>query len=447
MIVYFNELRSRQERGRGWFRCVVVFMMIFNAGIAVGHPDQALGQAVRESLREHQPPVRLSLDEALKMFLQNNFQLLVAKFGIQTAKARQVTAGLFPNPELAVGLFSSVTQGCTPSRCGGVMPQVSQLFLIAGKRGYRMESASLGKAGAEAEFEDAVRQVSFALKDTYFRIRVIRDHLEVDQKIKDRIYTLIKEVASDRSEAISERKRIRLELLGVRTEREVIRDLRELGEATLDLRILLGVPPETTLELTTPLAYRRVEPDIRALRNSVIQSRPDLRAKQIILAQRKTEIKLARAFQYPDLVVGLGVMLQGPQGPDNQQQWNAGVSVPLPIFNRNQGGILQAETDVQVAEADYRQAEMTTRNELERAYNRFLEGRRMVELYQTGILDRVFTLLTVAQQEREKGELGILELVDAARAAQETKEEYLDALFSYQRAVFRLENAAGQVIH
>jgi hypothetical protein len=53
----------------------------------------------------------------------------------------------------------------------------------------------------------------------------------------------------------------------------------------------------------------------------------------------------------------------------------------------------------------------------------------------------------MAQHEREKRQLKFLEFVDAARAAHETKEDYLDALFSYQRAVFRLENAAGQVIH
>jgi len=447
MNVRFKSSPSRQEKETGRRRCLLVLVPILMASIAAGHPDHAEGQAVQDGQGEHQNPIRLSLDDALRMFVENNFQLLVAKYGIQAAKAQQVTAGLFINPEFSVGLFSSVTQGCTPARCGGVMPQVSQLFLIAGKRGYRIESASLGTAGAEAEFEDAVRQLSFAVKDAYFRAKVIRDHLEVDQRIKARILNLIQETSADHSSAISARKRIRLELLGVQTEREVIKDIRELGEATLDLRILLGLPPETILDLTTPLVYRRVEPDIRAIRTSVIDSRPDLRAKRLLQAQRKTEIRLARALQYPDPMVGVGVMLQGPQGPDNQQQWNVGVSVPLPIFDRNQGGILQAETAFQVAEVDYRQAEMTARNELERAYHRFLESRRLVEVYQTGILDRALTLLTMAQQEREKGQLGILELVDAARAAHETKEDYLDALFSYQRAIFRLENAAGQVIH
>lgn len=272
------------------------------------------------------------------MFLKNNFQSLVATYGIQAAKAQQVTAGLFNNPELTVGLFSSFTQGCLTARCGGVRPQVRQLLLIGGKRGYRIERASLGRAGAEAEFENAVRQLSFALKDTYFRVKVIQEHLEVDQRIKTRILNLIRETSSDHSAPISERKRIRLELLGVKAEREVIKDIREFGEVTLELRILLGLPPETTLELITPLAYRRIEPDILGLRTAVIDFRPDLRAKRFLLAQRKTDVKLARALQYPDPVVGVGVMLQGPQGPDNQQQWSAGVSVPLPIFDRKQGG-------------------------------------------------------------------------------------------------------------
>ncbi len=444
-----REMTNRQGGKGALISCLVALIMIgpvvLVAGTAVlaeNHPDLVRTKG------NHQF-IRLSIDDAMSMFLQNNLQLLIAKYGIDMAKAQRVTAALFPNPELSVGLFSSFTQGCTPGRCGGIMPQLSQLFLIAGKRGYRIESASFGAAGAEAEFEDAVRQLGFTVKETYYRVRVIRDHLEVDRKIKTRIDNLIQETALEQSSAmpsISERKRIRLELLSVKMEREVIKDLRELGEAMLELRILLGLPAETTPELTTPLVYREFEPDMTVLRRSVFDARPDLRAKRLFLTQRQAEIKLARALQYPDPIVGVGVMLQGPQGPDNQQQWTAGVSVPLPVFDRNQGGILQAETDFQVAAADYRQTEMTVRSELERAYDRFLEARRMVEAYQTGVLDRALTLLTIAQKEREKGELGILELVDAARAAQETKEDYLDALFSYQRAVLRLEHAAGQAI-
>ena len=240
------------------------------------------------------PVVRITLAEALDMFLKQNFDVMVGKFGIETAKARELTARLFPNPELSVGLFSSVTQGCNTARCGGVMPQISQLFLIAGKRGYGIESAALGTAGAEAEFEDAIRQLSAAVKETYLRVQVIQEHLVVDRKIKNRLENLIHETSMDPQMKIVERKRIRLELLAVKAEREVMKDLRDLGEASLDLRILLGLGPEVKLELLTPLVYTQFEPDIQVLREGMITSRPDLRAKRLLSDRRKAEFKLAR---------------------------------------------------------------------------------------------------------------------------------------------------------
>ena len=420
--------------------CGLSVGLVLESGVWAGpvNPDLEAGAS---------PVVRITLDEAQGLFLSQNVEVMVRKYGIESAKAKEITASLYPNPEFSVGLFSSVTQGCNTARCGGIMPQISQLFLIAGKRGYGMESAALGTAGAEAEFEDSIRQLSATVKETYFRVQVIQEHLEVDRKIKKRLDNLIQETATDPEVKVGERKRIRLELLDVKAEHEVMKDLRDLGEASLDLRILLGLRPEVRLVLLSPLAYTRIEPDIQVLREGILNARPDLRAKRLLAARRKADLKLAKAFQYPDISVGAGLMLQGPQGPDNQQQWNFGLSVPLPLFDRNQGGIRYAETAIQLADAEYEQALNRVVNELEASYYRFLESRRLVEAYQRGVLDRALTLLEMAQQDRQKGQLGILELVDAVRAAHETKEDYLDALFSYQRAIIRLENAAGQVVH
>ena len=427
-------------------RCWILSMLVFWLG-GVALESGVWAEPVKPALEAGVSPViRVNLDEALGLFLSQNFEVMVRKYGIESAKAKEMTASLFPNPELSVGLFSSVTQGCDMARCGGVLPQVSQLFLIAGKRGYAIEHAALGTAGAEAEFEDAIRQLSATVKETYFRVQVIREHLDVDRKIKVRLDNLIQETAADSAINVGERKRIRLELLAVKAEHEVIKDLRALGEASLDLRMLLGLRPEVTLVLLSPLAYTRIEPDMQTLRETIMNTRPDLRARRLLSARRRTELKLAKAFQFPDISVGAGLMLQGPQGPDNQQQWNLGISVPLPIFDRNQGGILHAETAIQMAEAEYGQVLNQVLNELEASYYRFLESRRLVEMYQQGVLDRALTLLETAQRDRQKGQLGILELVDAVRAAHETKEDYLEALFSYQRAVIRLENAAGQTL-
>ena len=103
------------------------------------------------------PAVRLNLSEAVDLFLKNNLDLLISKYGIEYSKGQQITARLFPNPVLQVGTQSAWTQGNTLTRSGEVQTQIQQLFELAGKRGYRIESAGFGTQSAEANFEDAVR--------------------------------------------------------------------------------------------------------------------------------------------------------------------------------------------------------------------------------------------------------------------------------------------------
>lgn len=389
-------------------------------------------------------PQKLSIDDALALFLKNNFDVLAGKYGVEFSRAQQITAGLLPNPVLSVGLFSSFTQGCTASRCGGAMPQVSQLFLVAGKRGFRLESAELGTAASEAQFEDTVRQLSFTVQDTYYRVQAEQEHILVDRKIRDQIAGIVTGKASGLRPIPSEQRKIRLELLLVKSERAIITHLREIENAQSDLKMLLGLPPKTSLILTTPLAYRPYDPDLAALRLHVGDRRPDVKATRLLRAKREREMKLATALAYPDITVGAGVMLQGPQGPDNQQQWMVGLGVPLPLFNRNQGGIAQASIGVEAGEAEYRRVLNQALNEVEVAHHRLTQARRLIETYHAEVLERALTLLDLAKQAYATNELNILELVDASRAASETKDEYVDALYGYQRARLNLESAAGQ---
>ncbi|HWC50615.1 MAG TPA: hypothetical protein VG453_02965, partial [Nitrospira sp.] len=81
---------------------------------------------------------RLSLTEALALFLQQNLDILIAKYGIEHSRGQQITARLFPNPVMSVGTLSSFTQGLTAKNSGQVFVQAQQLFELAGKRGYRI---------------------------------------------------------------------------------------------------------------------------------------------------------------------------------------------------------------------------------------------------------------------------------------------------------------------
>ena len=132
------------------------------------------------------------------------------------------------------------------------MPVLTQLFEVAGKRGFRVESAGYGTKSSEAMFEDTVRKLRFAVKDAYYRIQVGNEHLKVDKEVYDRISRVLKGNSLRTCMKLDERERIRFRIESVQAQAQVIHDIQDIDAATADLRVLLGLTPLTELELTTP---------------------------------------------------------------------------------------------------------------------------------------------------------------------------------------------------
>ncbi len=391
--------------------------------------------------------IRLSLNEALALFLQQNLDLLIAKYGIEYSKGQEITAALFPNPVASIGTVGSFTQGRTLSNSGALSAQVQQLFELAGKRGYRIESAGYGSQSAVAGFEDAVRQLGFTVKDTYYRIQLAQRRLTLAEENRDR-FSRILEINTIRFKKgyIAEVDLIRIRLQMVDFQSQVIQFLQEAESARGDFRQLLKLSPRTTLELTTDLDFRRVDPDINKLRTTALEHRPDIRARRLVYSQRESDLKLAKAYRIPDITIGAGYAIQGPQGPDNPQQWALNLGVPLPLFNRNQGGIRQAEVGMLTAEADLNKTVNLVENEIEVAYRNLMQSRRLVEAYVGGVLEDARATFTIVERAYERGGATILDLLDAARTSRMIQQNYIEALFDYQRNVLRLESAVGQEI-
>ena len=208
----------------------------------------------------------------------------------------------------------------------------------------------------------------------------------------------------------------------------------------------MRLSPKTTLELTTDLDFRRVDPDISRLRTVALDLRPDIKTRRFTYSQRESDLKLAKAYRIPDVTIGAGYAVQGPQGPDNPQQWGLNLGLPLPLFNRNQGGIRQAEVAVQTAEADLNKTVNLVENEVEVAYRNLLESRRLVEAYVGGVLEDARSTMTIVERAYERGGATILDLLDAARTSRLIQQNYIEALFNYQHQLFQLESAVGQEI-
>ena len=391
--------------------------------------------------------IKLSLNDALALFLQQNLDVLIAKYGIEHSKGQEITARLFPNPVASIGTLSSYTQGRTLSTGGQLFFQAQQLFELAGKRGYRIESAAFGTQSSEAAFEDAIRQLGFTVKDSYYRVQLAQRRLALAEENRDR-FSRILDINTIRFKKgyIAEVDLIRIRLQMVDFQSQVIQALQEAESARGDLRQLLRLSPRITMELTTDLEFRRIDPEIGKLRVAAMDVRPDVRSKRFTYSQREADLRLAKAYRVPDVTVGAGYAIQGSLGPDNPQQWALNFGLPLPLFNRNQGGIRQAEVAVQTAEADLNKALNLVENEVEVAYRNLMQSRRLVEAYVGGVLDDARATFTIVERAYERGGATILDLLDAARTSRTIQQNYIEALFNYQRNLLQLESAVGQEI-
>ncbi|MCA9477164.1 MAG: TolC family protein, partial [Nitrospira sp.] len=207
------------------------------------------------------------------------------------------------------------------------------MFLLAGKRGYRIESAEYGIKSAEAAFSDAIRELTLTLKDTYFQVQLATRRLELAKENQERFRRIltIGELRFKKG-FIAEVDLIRLRLQAVDFGAQVIKFTQESQTALNDLRLLLALTPDTALVLTTDLVYRRVTPNIERIRQEALEKRPDLQARKFDLSQQEANLKLAKAFRYPDPLVGGNFTMQGPQGGGNQQLYGLNLQIPLPVF-------------------------------------------------------------------------------------------------------------------
>src|SRR5262245_45691098 len=298
--------------------CVLAFVAVFFGtpfSILAAKPADTVGQ-------DPSKPLRLSVNEALGLFLSQNLDVLVAKYRIEYAKGQQITARLFPNPVMSIGTLSAYTQGHTASNSKQLFMQAQQLFELAGKRGYRIESAGYGTQSTEAAFEDAVRQLGFTVKDTYYRIQLTLHRLALAEENRDR-FSRILDINTIRFKKgyIAEVDLIRIRLQMVDFQSQVIQALQEAESARGDLRQLLRLSPRISMELTTDLEFRRIDPEIGKLRVAAMDIRPDVRSKRFTYSQREADLRLAKAYRVPDVTVGAGYAIQGARGPDNPQQW------------------------------------------------------------------------------------------------------------------------------
>lgn len=368
--------------------------------------------------------VRLSLDDALERFAACNLSLIAERYQVDMAEAQVTQAKLFENPVIS---FEQNVYNRNNGKYfdlgkeGEAVVEIEQLIYIAGQRNKRVRLEKLNKEMAVYQFEEVVRTLRGELKEKFVDLYYTRKSLSVyDREIGylSTVLDVYKEQNAKGNVSLLEKSRIQALLLSLKQERNGLSNEAVALEG--DLRLLLGLKKE---EVPVPLfdesALDRIELEKLPLAelSARMAGRPDLKQAEAGIRASEADVRLQRSLAFPE------VSLKGAYdraGNFCNNYFAIGLSVSVPLFNRNQGNIKSARLSVlrnnTLAELARRQAD----NELFACYTKLAKA---LELYRSSDyeLERDFDrIIEGVNAGFRKRNISLLEFIDYYEAYKET---------------------------
>jgi len=404
---------------------------------------------------EAQDFASLSIDDAVKAAVDHNLNLLAARANLTIAEAQMLTARLRPNPVVSASADSLDWVGTRFSEANGLGPsqfafRVDVPFERGGKRALRTQTASFDKEIAQAEFTDAVRRLRLDvmvacvdLLEAKAKLQLARDNLNTFEQL---VQVNQRRLTSGAIPPI-ELTRVRVAMLQYRnTERA-----SELAvvQARVRLMPLIGRSadqPPVDIDGGLSVTPAANPPGLDTLQQLASQARPDLRALRQEQARSQADLKLQLAQGKVDYTLGVAFERQrGVLGSGNAV--GAFFSVPLPIFNRNQGEIARAAAQEEKSGTSIAALETDVSSEVASAYQEFETARRVLRDIETDLLAPSREARETTAYVYQAGATSLLDVLDAQRAFNDTMDTYYTAQADYRRAEMKLMTVAGQEVN
>jgi outer membrane protein, heavy metal efflux system len=395
---------------------------------------------------QNQGPVSITLDEAIQLGLQHNHNLLAARTTIQQSQAEETTANLRPNPTLFADweylpLFSQSSQNSqylhdsTEADLG-----LGYLIERGKKRQHRLQAAKDITAQTRSLVADNERSLTFNVASLFVNVQLAESTLELaEQDLKSFQNTVDISQERYRVGAISEDDSLKIKLQLLQFETDVQQAQLARVQALSDLRQLLGYESVSAdYDVAGQFDYQPLKGNLEDMQLKALQNRPDLRAAQQGVTAANSQYQLQRAIGKPDVTVQANY--------SHVNGINAATfygSIPLPIFNRNQGEITRAGFAISQAQEQEKATNGQALTDVRDAYEGLRTNAKVVTLFRSGYLDTAQKDRDISEYAYKRGATSLLDFLDAERSYRATQLAYRQALASYLLALEQLREAVS----
>ena len=415
--------------------------MVLPAGLASAQ------EPIRELLREEttrqsdlgrifrEPAEPLTMAAAIRLALESNPTISAARREIEATEAQVLQGSLRPNPG-----FSIATENMgRVSRSGSA--QVELPIERGDKRAARVDAAQRGRDVAVSDLSGRQLKVRAAAMAAFFDVLAAQELLALaqDSTALARRATDIaaKRVAAGKVSPVEETK-ARVAEAGVRV--SLTQAQSELRNARRRLTSLWGNPSPRFSEAQGDVDLMPALPDPESLERRLSAS-PLLERAQLELERRKSLVNVEQSKTVQDFTVSVGVQRREES---QREQMMVGISVPIPLYNRNQGNLLEALRREDKARDELVATRIILSSEAYQVVERISARRQEAELLLNEVLPGAKSAYEAATIGFENGKFSFLEVLDAQRTFFSAKSQYLNALAALHRAVTDLESILGQ---
>jgi len=389
-----------------------------------------------------EPTGALTLRQALALALARNPALAAFSWDVRIGEARILQAGLRPNPETGVEVEDVLGTGnFRGAREAQTTLQLSQLVELGGKRAARVNAARLARDLAGWDYETRRIEVFTQTAEAFVEVLNLQQRLALAEDTvglaEKAVEAVNRRVEAARTFAV-EGTKAQVALAAVQIERDQTR--RALDAARQRLASHWGNPQARFERVEGNLESTKSVPELERLLERLRQN-PEIARWATEISQRESNLKLEKSKRVPDVTVGGGYRrLSGPE--DNA--FLAGVSIPLPLFNKNQGNIKEAEYQLAKAGDEQRAAELRVRTSLGQAWQRLAAAAAEVAALKEKVLPGAQQAFDTVSLYYTEGRLGYLDVLDAQRTLFASRSQYYRALSDYHQAVIAIERLIGE---
>lgn len=401
-------------------RFLIIFTATFGASF---HCDTTDAQQFGRAQQAAAPDARfIGLSELTQITLAQHPRLAQVTYTVDVARGRALQAGLYPNPNVNI-TGDELADRTGPS--GIWAPVISQEIVTGNKLRLNrsvalkeVDQATLMAISERYRVLTGVRQSYFDVLTLQRRIEILGDLVKLAEKSVESTEILLKAKQVARLDLVQ----LEVDLERYRAELEAAQ--RALPAAYRQLASAVGVNDLTYMAVAGSLDINLPEYDLDRVRAYVVAVHPDVRHAEIGIERANLVLRRAQVEPIPNVTVGAGYTYQGQ---NRSNDWAIGLSMPIPVWNRNQGNILASKAQVGEAFQEVGRVQNELVSRLAIAYGSYASTRKRADRYRTSILPRAQESYQLSFKAFQGGQFEYLRVLQAQRSVVEANLDYVRA--------------------